>query len=242
MTVLRRLMMAGFGSGAFDVSCCYGPLPDSPPAVPNVNDEEFTGALSGSWHVIDSGTTQTYDAGSTITSCLYIESNSPGAHTNGVYKAWTPTAGAKVTAKIAGYANPLGAGVRTDVGLFLGEATPGKFIHGCLDVAEDDYMTICGSYWTSPTVWSNNIGDFLNAGSGAGSAWRSQGFGYLRPHWVRFVYNSSSSIDGYVSWDGLLFTKWLSAYNPGFTIGSVGIDMHVGTALNEVAVDYLRFS
>lgn len=221
-----------------------GPRPDCPPSSPDANDEEFNSTSLTGWSVIDASATQSYDANTSVRGCLYIESGGNGvAHTAGIYKAWAPSAGDIVTAKIAGYVNPGGAGVFTDVGLMLGEATPGKFIHGWLDKAEDEYFCIVGSKWTNPTTWSTNIGDFTPA---TGSISRALGFAYLRSHYTRFVYNSATDIDGYFSFDGLVYTPWLTAYNPGFTIGSVGIDMHVGTPPDEVqcavAVDYIRFS
>lgn len=221
-------------------SCCFGPQPDRPPDAPHASDEEFDAALSG-WTVIDSGASGwAYDVDTTVRSCLYIETPDVGAHTPGLYKA-TPSLPFRVTAKIAGYASALAPSTRADVGLFLGAATPGNFIHGCLDVAEDDYMCIVGSKWTSPTVWSVNIGDFLNGGSGAGSRSRAPAFSYMRPHWTRFDVHSSTNVDGYVSWDGLVFMQWLSAYNPGFTVGSVGIDIHTDGSDAAVAIDSLRF-
>lgn len=229
----------------------YGPQPDRPPDVPSAGDHEFTTALSG-WAVIDSGASQTYDANSTIESCLYLQSSGNGvAHTSGIYKSLA-TLGISipftVTAKIAGYANPMGASVRTDVGLMLGVANPtaGAFIHGVMDIAEDSYFVLVGSKWTNPTTYGVQIGDFMNAGSGAGSRARTPGFALMQPHWLRYVVASSTNVTGYFSFDGLVYTKWLTAYNPGFTIGSVGIDMHVGTPPNEVdcavAVDYIRFT
>lgn len=219
----------------------YGPQPDRPPTSPHASDDEFQDDLSA-WTVIEGGSPGgfAYDCNTTVEDSLYMEITNQGNHTGGLYKA-CPSLPFRVTAKIVAVSNPLGSSNRTDVGVMLGEATPGKFIHGCLDVAEDNYMTICGSKWNSPTSWNTNIGDFLSGGSGAGNAVRVSGWGYLRPHWTRFDVHSSTNIDGYVSWDGLLFTKWLSAYDPGFTVGSVGLDIHAGSAECAVAIDYIRF-
>lgn len=252
-TAAGRLLLATLDAGSFntgDADVTYGPQPDAPPSSPHAGDHEFTTTSLVNWAVIDSGASQTYNANTTVADCLYIQSAGNGvAHTAGIYKTLvnlSVTVPFTVTAKIAGYANPMGAGVFTDVGLMLGEATPGSFMHGWLDMAEDNYFCIVGSKWTSPTVWSANIGSFLSGGSGSGSRSRTPGFVLMRPHWTRFVVNSSTNVDGYFSFDGLLYTKWLSAYNPGFTIGSVGIDMHVGTPPTEVdcavAVDYIRFT
>lgn len=241
-------MAAARGGGGFLIEeddVPYGPHPDKPPTSPHASDDEFTtvsASTPSGWTIVEAGISGfDYDVNTSIESCLYMDITAQGAHTPGFYKA-CPSLPFRVTAKIAAYSNPLGTSNRTDVGLFIGEATPGKFIHGCLDVAEDNYMTICGSKWNSPTSWNSNIGDFLNSSSGAGNQVRVQGWGYLRPHWVRFDVHSSTNVDGYVSWDGLLFTKWLSAYNPGFTVGSVGLDIHAGDASEcAVAVDYIRF-
>lgn len=222
----------------------YGPQPDRPPDVPTAYDLEFTSSDLSAATELDATATQTYDSNTTIPSCLYLQS-AVGGKSPGLYWTSMPAAPFTVTACIASYANPTGASVRTDVGLMLGEATPGKFIHGVTDVAENSYMTICGSKWTNPSTWSNNIGDFLNAGSGSGSRARTSGFALLRRTYVRWVVHSTSNVDGYWSFDGILYTKWLSAYNPGFTIGSFGIDLHNGDATNyadnAVAVDWIRF-
>lgn len=223
----------------------YGPQPDKPPTSPTAYDLEMTSSSLTGATAIDASVTQSYDANTTIESCLYLETTDGGSKTPGLYWTSMPAAPFTVTACLASYANPTGPSVRADVGLMLGEATPGKFIHGWVDVAEDSYMTICGSKWTSPSTWSANIGDFLNSGSGAGSRARTPGLVLVRKHYSRFVVHSTTNVDGYFSFDGVLYTKWLTAYNPGFTIGSFGIDMHVGDAVNyadcAVAVDWIRF-
>jgi len=211
----------------------YGSDPDAIPARPHPYDEEFDRPLGGQWTKIEAGSTFDTDVNDTVPSCLYI-GNITGGTTPGFYKP-APAIPFTVTAKIAALSWPLNGtspGIG-DMGIMLGEATPGAFIHGCLDGAEVGFLCIVGSKWTNPTTWLTNI-----PASGVNSPSRCAGFAYMRPHYVRFVVNSTTNVDGYFSWNGRVWIQWLTAYNPGFTIASVGVDPHVGA----VAFDWLRFT
>lgn len=189
-----------------------------PPA--GAGDDEFNAALSG-WSTLASST-GTADANSTVPGALYM-APSGGFPAYGIYKA-SPATPFTVTARITALVND--ASEYSDMGLMLGEATPGKFIHGCLDVAYLGSFNLLGSYWPDPTTWSNNIGDGATV-SGV-------------PHYTRFVVNSTTNVDGYYSTNGTSWYQWLTAHDPGFTIGSVGLDIH-GAGVS-MTVDWIRFT
>jgi hypothetical protein len=191
--------------------------------APNFN-EEFDAPVSPAWQALASSP-GTYDVNSTSPGHLYMAGGS-GTGAVGIYRS-IPAMPFTVTAFIS--SNGLNNGEFSDVGLLLGEATPGKFIHGCWDVSVLGHFNVLGSYWPSPTVWSNNFSDFGNVGSTA------------LAHYTRFVVHSSTNVDGYYSTDGVSWSQWLTAYNPGFTIGSVGLDMHA-PAGRACAVDWIRFT
>lgn len=110
-----------------------------------------------------------------------------------------------------------------DIGIWLGDATPTQFIHGCLDVGTANAMVYCGSYWPNLSTWSNNIGSI----GGPGSSLDKPGIVLAsRPHLSRFDVRSATQVDGYISLDGAHWLKWLDNYNPGFTIANYGIDYH----------------
>lgn len=205
---MRRLLIGG------------GTTTTLPPAS---FDEEFNGPLSSAWHDF-STMVGSYDVNTTSPGHLYMAGAVGGSL--GIYRS-IPTMPFTVTAFISD--NGLSNGSFSDVGVVLGEATPGQFIHGCWDVSGLGHFNVLGSYWPSPTVWSNNFSDFGNVGSTA------------LAHYSRFTVHSTTNVDGYYSTDGSSWSQWLTAYNPGFTIGSVGLDMH-SVAGTHAAFDWIRFT
>lgn len=207
--MLTRLLAASTGSASFVVTPWNG---------------DFTHPLGAEWGELYTGSS--YDVDTTVPDSIYMEGvvGSNLTYSTGVYKP-VPAMPFTVTALIENITNP--ASNYSDIGIMLGEATPGKFIHGCLDVAFIGQFNLYGSYWPNPTTWSNNIGDgHLVSGPPPVS------------HFSRFVVHSQTNVDGYYSTDvgldpddaGVTWYHWLSAYNPGFTIGSVGFDLHGGGA------------
>lgn len=214
----RRLLMGSQGGGSFIV-----PPPDPAPELESGPNFEFETALDDQWTLVDFGSgTAGYSVNDAVPGALRIDG--PGM---GIVRP-IPTIPFTVTAYISDVDND--ASSYSDCGIMLGEATPGKFIHGCWDVAYIGQFTILGSYWSSTTVWVQNI--HTGAAAGAGTS--------PLPHYSRFVVNSQDDVDGYYSLDGTNWTQWLNGYNPPFTIGSVGLDLHgTGTGFT---VDWLRFT
>lgn len=212
VTFGRRLLAVSSGSDS------------APPVVPPF-DEEFNSPLGAEWHELASST-GSWDVDDTVAGALYMSGEAPAASV-GIYRS-IPDIPFTVTAKITEVVND--ASDFSDCGVMLGEATPGSFIHGCWDVAFLGDFTIIGSRWSSPTVWVTNIGSHQDPGNVA------------IPHYSRFVVNSQDDVDGFFSADGESWVQWLNAYNPPFTIGSVGLDLHNLDSPTSMTVDWLRFT
>lgn len=231
---MSRLAVAG-GRGDIIVPALAGDI-DIPVAGPW--NDEFDGQLGSAWTRIASAATSDYilDVDKTVRSCLYMKSVSVASgSTPGIMRP-SPPIPFTVTAKVAAIGFETQTMSFQDLGICLLEATPGKFIHGAFDVGFAGSIATCGSIWTSPTVWSNNIGD---TGFTPGSALDVAGYAMMTPHYTRFVVNSPTSVDGYTSRDGKTWIRWLTAYNPGFTIGNIGIDYHAPVGA-QVAFDWFR--
>lgn len=206
----RRLLVPVGGGESFASTVETGP------------DFEFNAPLDSQWRLVDNGSAFVLDVNDTVAGNLYIEG--PGV---GIVRP-CPAIPFTVTARISAVDND--ASTFSDCGVMLGEATPGAFIHGCLDVAILGHFTILGSLWASPYEWLQNIHDNPITLGGTPPV----------PHYSRFTVNTQNDVDGYYSTDGSTWSQWLNAYNPPFTIGSVGLDLHgTGTSF---AVDWLRFT
>jgi hypothetical protein len=178
------------------------------------------------------GTPTTHDINSTLKSHYYLKLNSAaGEHYTGIYKAWSPSAGSKVTAKLAaalGSADFARAGV-----LFVSEATPGKIrsiglLHsGITPQINVDSFTNPTTYLTNTTAVAPN---FL-------SRWD-----FVLPFYFRIVYNSSTSLDFQASINGIFWVTYVAAMNPAFTIGAVGLAVDNNGGSAEAYFDWIRFS
>jgi hypothetical protein len=112
----------------------------------------------------------------------------------------------------------------------VGEATPGKMV----TIGREGFITTAAPMlivdnWTSPTVYGSTQTNRNDQWPGA--------------QYLRFVVASTTSVAPWVSYDGFTWTIWTAAYNPGFTIGSVGL---VGGAPasgvdSECYFDWIRF-
>lgn len=205
---------------------------DRTPDRPSPWDDEFDGELGTAWKSV-TGWGAPSDVDKTIPSCVTFR---PGAGSAGIFRLGLPATPFTMTARVAaqdwgGSLTPKGGGIG------FAEATPGKLFYGPLDVADSDYMCIAGGYWTDPSTFSSNIGTWTTGGSASSSVSRVHGYAYSRPYVVKFVVNSATNIDGYISWGGG-WQQWLSAYNPGFTMAGVII---FASAV-AFAYDWVRFT
>lgn len=163
MTLARRLLTAA-GSGGGIVT-------------PETLDEEFNHPLGSQWAVL-AGAEGHFDVDDTVPGALFMGGPEPASY--GIYKPIPPIP-FTVTAKITEVVND--ASGFSDMGIMLGEATPGAFIHGCWDVPFLGQFWLKGSYWSDPDTWEHNIqsGNFNMGGTAI-------------PHYSRFVVNSQDDI------------------------------------------------
>lgn len=190
--------------------------PDVLPASPSQWDEEFDATL-GAWKVGTGGPVTVRD------SHLRMPTSTA------VYRTGVPPIPFEVVAKCAAvnFDNLHTTTANASLGLGVADPTAGASFSLELDIGIVDNTSFFGAHWTN-LVFDNNIGTEL----------RHVGYAIAVPHWQKLVVNSTTSVDGWFSMDGIFWTyQELSAYNPSLTIGSVTL-MSYGC---QTAWDYVRF-
>ena len=175
------------------------------------------------------GSPDVFDANSTAKGHLVVkESGSGSVNIVGGYKTWSPSAGQYVETWLTDAVfHPSNSSY---VGMFIGEAGgTGKF---CL-VGLGRYATA----WDDKLIVFNynSRTSFASEPASVTGPWRP-------PFGLRVVYNSSTSIDVYMS-HGIGWRKLVSAVNPGsFTPAIVGLggDMSASSFTTEAYFDYLN--
>lgn len=184
----------------------------TPPASPNVKDDEFDGTSSVTW-------TDTPTAPATK---LINDADAPGcaifvstASTQAIQGIHQPVPGAypyTITTRVADHAG------------FQNYALEGLFIAPASPTGASNVMLWCWAYngGTRFDRWSGTLaGSFFNetvrvvAGRDA-------------PMFFRMVVNSATSVDLLYSSNGRVWITFVSAYNPGFTPGVMGIAVSSG--------------
>lgn len=198
--------------------------------VAGTNDDEFnTSALTG-WTTF--GSPDVADADTTRKGHLYLKKNAAsGAHVAGIYKA-NPTMPFTMTAKLS----DIGLyGSFNMAGIFVGVTNPAS---GAMKCCLYQVAGVAGQYnpgviaFSNPTTY-NGGGTYLSVGPIA-----------TMPIYLRIVATSSSNVTFLVSFGGRFFIPVVSANNPGFTIGSVGVMVNPDSASNpaEADFDWIRFT
>lgn len=199
---------------------------DTEPGSPDAADDEFnttdaSDPLTG-WTTM--GTPTVHNIDSTVVGHYYVRKAATASIAwTGIYKARSPAF--TVTCKLTD--------ARVNVNwnsacLFIGEATPGKIEYigaRSLAIRVDSFTTPTGSGASVAT------GPALSPGA--------------MPLYLRIVVTSSTSVAYYYSMGGgLIWTPVLTARNPGFTVGSVGliVEPENGTHDAEAAFDWIRFT
>jgi len=195
--------------------------------VAGANDDEFdttdTSDPMTGWTTL--GAPTAHDMNSTAKSHYYVkQAATAGTSWTGIYKA-NPSTPFTVIAKLADAspnANYNGAG------LFIGESTPGKMsvLEG---VAIADRRARIENF-TNPTTYASTTGGtpvYINV-----------------PVYLKIIATSSTSVAYYISKGGHVWTLLATAYNPGFTIGSVGlcVKSEHATVGIEATFDWIRFT
>jgi hypothetical protein len=218
------LVLAPDGTGGVEFRAEAGgtgalPYPDTVPASPHASDDEFIQNTSGTPAGWTSWNTPSAIDTDTRPGWLHILDTAAGSdHWRGCYKA-IPATPFTVTAKIAsqqGYDYALASLVLIDSG-------PTKFIHIGTGTAG-----AVSEYWNSVTSKNSDIASKTN---------------YWGPLWVRWTVTDTTHVDGYISRDGLVYHKLITAYAVGFTIANVGLGVNsAGSNSNgEACIDYIRF-
>lgn len=189
-------------------------------------DDEFDQNTSGTpsgWTAFNSPDTVNTNA---VRSHLYIKANAAsGDNIKAIYKA-CPTIPFTVTCKMSDYfikANYTGAG------LILLDSTPTKLL--TLGAATNVNERFGGTNWTNKTTVSGGAGtDYVC------TPWPNA--------YLRFVVNSSSNVDLYVSRGGRVWRSLGTAFNPGFTVANVGLYVNSNNASDagEAYFDWIRFT
>lgn len=205
---------------------------DIVPSSPNGNDDEFDTTNSSNpitgWTAI--GSLSSCNTNTTKKSHLYLNAASNAAYNlAGIYKAWSPSNGDTVTIKVS---DRSWLGTFQKVGVFVGEATPGKTF-GMYIAHETNLPFIPGTkQYSAPSGGSltNNVA------APTGSSWF--------PFYLRIVYNSSTSIQGQISLGGHFWRAIATAVNVGFTVGSYGLVVSPENTSGsvEALIDWIRFN
>lgn len=184
------------------------------------DDDEFD-ALSG-WTTLGSLDTSNV---TDYASLYHIKKNSSGTQVDGIYKA--KSGAFTMTAKMNDY---LFKQNYQTPGIMIGEASPGKLVTWGPQYSLNGLEL---NPWTNRTTRGTQQ-DFSYAPFGSNNA------GTL---YLQIVAHSDSDVDFNVSLTGYFFNMLKSAYNPGFTIGSVGICVIGFAAVPcEALFDWVRFT
>ncbi len=201
-----------------------GPTDASP--NPTGSDQEFTGSLSGGTQL---QTPTTMNANSDLASHLHITKTATSASTGqvGYYWAYSPTAGDILTLHVR---DEIIENTNFQRGgqFFLSTATPGAMMVIMGVFGGSGYAYSCDLY-SAPGTFSSEPHSVLKHPKA--------------PHYLRFRYNSSTSVDAWFSEDGYAWTPIVLAQNPGFTVGSFGVAVEPGQATYdaEAFFDWIRW-
>jgi len=146
----------------------------------------------------------------------------------GIYKSWSPSAGKFVETWLTDRVFKDSAS--SYVGMFVGEAGgAGKLL-----------LMGIGRYGSA---WDDKFVNFLYPNRTTYGSEPASITGPWRPPFgIRMVYNSSSSVDVFLSHGGGGWIKLAAAINPGFTIGIAGVggDMSASGFSTEAYFDYFN--
>jgi hypothetical protein len=203
--------------------------PDIKPTSAGSGDDEFdttdtTDPITG-WTTL--GTLDGLNTNSTVKSHLYLKKSATAStRIDGIYKAKSPAF--TVTAKVSDHT------VRATfsrVGIFIGEATPGK-IETMGFVWANTTMQAEVLAMTNPTTFSSTV-----SGTDVRVALQV-------PVFLRVVVTSSTDVTYQFSIGGTMWRSVVTSRNPGFTVGSAGLFVNPQNASNDVEAtfDWIRFT
>lgn len=188
--------------------------------APNTAYEFDTSSLSGLTAI---GSPTTENANTTVPSALYYQDSTSTTAWMGRYQASPATPFTVVTKVLDAslYAN------YNDAAIIVGVSDPttGALVACC--AAWNTNRKINAEKFTNRTTWVSLMGS---------------GDNYPQlPVYLAVVVNSSTSIDCYHSFNGYNWRKFVTAFNPSFTVGSVGLGMKAENSAGfSCSFDYLR--
>lgn len=187
-----------------------GLLSSPPPTTPGAYDDEFDGLSGVTWTATPTAA-NTFDINTTARHHAYIKASGSGAALVGKHQ---PVPGAypyTITAKVSSTAR---ANYHRGGGIFVAPASP----TGTSNIA---YLGVL--YHTS--YGNRSVQRVLQSFAGSSVSNTSQGNANTDwgPMYLKMVVNSATSIDTYVSRDGMAWFPVESGFNPGFTPGVMGI-------------------
>lgn len=166
----------------------------------------------------------TVDAAHSVVPGHYVVKAAAGQKVVGRYRA-SPTIPFTAICKVSS-ALPLTPTNYNRLGwLFVGEATPGALVG--VGITTDGGWLYGGTYWSNPTTPTANVGTVATVTP-------------FFPIYLGIRVNTGDSVDLFISFDGRLWYQRAAAYDPPFTIGSVGFGQAQQSAALMAAIDYLR--
>jgi hypothetical protein len=196
----------------------------SDPTIPS-GGTLYNGTSTSGWTSL--GSPDTFNADSTIAGHFYLQETTMGTgNTLGVYRAVGGSFPRTYTMKLsdsyfhANFHSPQ---------IWIAEASPGKLVTwGAVHDGVNAYLQ--RSLWTNNTTVSTQTNL-----PGTQDAWM------VPPMWLRLVVNSSTDIEGWHSFNGYIYYREFSAYNPSMTVGAFGFGMSAFATIEmKMAVDWIH--
>jgi hypothetical protein len=217
------LVLAPDGAGGVEWRAESGGIwtPDTPPASPHADDDEFT-AYSG-WTTL--GALDTLNV-TDYPGHLHMIKNTSGTQVDGIYKT-SPSTPFTVTCKVS---DRLKQAQFHWAGLFIGEAGgAGKLMtFGLYETAAAGQTNWDVSPWTNRTT----------RGTPAQAA-----LPIIWPKYVRMIVTSSTNVTSQVSSEGMVWVTVDASRNPGFTVAIIGAWISGYAAIKmEATFDWIRFA
>lgn len=230
---LKRVSSAGtvttIEGGSSGATTGYPPgSADIPPVSANAKDDEFDGTSLVTWTNGPTAPT-TFNRNSTRAHHAFLRSNGNTTNAVVVYQS-TPSTPFTITTKIAAAHH----GTNNYASVILTTASP----------TGSSPLYIVGP--DSPSATTTQVdrqkwNTFATSGFSSASA---VNFANTRGPWyIKVVVNSTTSVDSFVSTDGYAWVQIEAAFNPGFTIGSMGLGVVEGSGPDMSAyVDFFRIT
>jgi hypothetical protein len=180
------------------------------------------------WTTLGSPDTLTANNTTSVSQLYVAESGAGSVNLAGAYQTWSPSNGNYVETWLTDFT--LSSSLSSYVGIFVGEAGgTGKFSFlgiGRYAAAYDDRAVIF--QYTSRTAFGSETGSVAGP-------WRG-------PVGLRLVYNSSTSMDYWLTTGGLGWRRLVTGTNIGFTVGIAGIggDMSASSFTTEAWFEYFN--